>query len=53
MVFTLFAQLAQLHVMDFASDDGSQFLDLGLALGKQVAEGRVCVLSVVIVLKGL
>ena len=53
LVFTLLAQLAQLHAVDLTADDGSEFLDLGLLLREQIGVSRICVLSVVIVLKRL
>lgn len=51
LVLCLLGELAQLHAVHFTSNLRGDFIELGLALGEEVTEGRVCVFAVVIVLE--
>lgn len=53
LVLGFLGKLAQLHAVHFTSNLGADFIELCLALREEVAEGRVRVFAMVIVLEWL
>lgn len=53
LVFSFLGQLAQLDTTDLGANGRCDVVDFGFVLRKEVGEGRIGILSVVVVLKGL